>query len=129
MPTPDIDLAKQVLAHITAQPGSWNQSMWARRTECGTAFCFAGHAVAIAYPGAVFDFGDDVLFGDEVDDAYHVTLPGESEPRGVRDVAMERLGLNEGEANELFDSYNDLEDLAVTIENIAFAHAIVGGAS
>lgn len=47
-PTPNADLAYRVLDHIDAHPESWNQTVWYRQNECGTAGCFAGWAVMLA---------------------------------------------------------------------------------
>ena len=121
MPTPNLALTERVFAYIQAHPETWEQRVWAAKTECGTACCFAGHAVALAHPDAAFDLPDD----DEDDPtAYAVTLSGEKDSRPIRSAAVDALGLNEGEAENLFYEKNDLLDLAVAIENIAYAHGL-----
>jgi hypothetical protein len=41
---PNAALAYAVLDHIDAHPEQWNQAKW----DCGTAACFAGHAVRLS---------------------------------------------------------------------------------
>lgn len=43
----DIDRLEAVLGEIIAHPETHEQRMWATKTECGTSYCFAGHAVSM----------------------------------------------------------------------------------
>jgi len=47
LPTPNLPLLRKVLDHIDAHPEEWRQGGWAIETECGTACCIAGFAVAM----------------------------------------------------------------------------------
>lgn len=47
LPTPNLPLLRKILDHIDAHPEEWSQANWFTPTECGTAFCVAGHAVAM----------------------------------------------------------------------------------
>ena len=124
MPTPDLALAERVFVHIQAHPETWEQGAWAHKSDCGTTHCFAGHAVALAYPHAVFHLAtdDDDVPGEEY--AWNVTPLDGQQPRLIRDVAQELLGLNEGEADELFSATHGLLGLAVVIENLAHGHSL-----
>ena len=67
-------------------------SSWGKKTDCGTAGCIAGHAVAVFAP-----------------DFWRLHLRGE--PVGlVKDKAAEILGLTEEEADGLFVGSDDGED-------------------
>lgn len=55
MTTPNTQLAYAVLDHIDAHPEQWNQATWWKQTECGTAGCFAGWAVALTGGTLRFD--------------------------------------------------------------------------
>lgn len=106
--SPDAELARKVLEHIEANPGQWNQAYWAQRTECGTAYCFAGHVVSAAHPGAVFEFGDEDSYRRT--EANRVSLSG-AKHRLIMYVAQETLGLNQYSAEVLFAPSNALEHL------------------
>jgi hypothetical protein len=105
----NVGLLQRTLATIEAHPESWDQSMWAARTQCGTSYCFAGYAVALCGGRANFEgYEDD---GEEL--AYHVVvglLPG-IEETAYGPVATTLLGLTELQASELFDERNSLQDL------------------
>lgn len=111
MPTPNTALARRVLEHIEAHPEQWNQRRWAVRSECGTSFCFAGHAVHLTHPDALYLFGLDLLDGDERNHAVKVLIPGRPGPEYVRDVAVQLLGLSDYDARLLFHASNTLEHL------------------
>jgi hypothetical protein len=104
MPTPNPVLARRVLEHIEAHPETWRQRDWARKTECGTAYCFAGHVVRALHPDAVY------LFREYDDTALRVDLPGAGE-RSIRSIALAALGLTEYGADVLFEATNRLEHL------------------
>lgn len=67
---------------------------------CGTAACFAGHAVLIA--------GFQVESSDE---AVLTEVEGEFVYRPIRDVAIELLGLDEAQASILFAGGNTVDQL------------------
>lgn len=43
---PNVNLLNRTLTHIRQHPDSWDQGRWVN--DCGTAFCFAGHAVNLS---------------------------------------------------------------------------------
>lgn len=95
---------RAVLAHIKAHPKTWNQEHWAWPTPCGTAHCFAGHAVVRAGYHIVGQV------------AHHPTPGVPDEP--ARRVAKRILGLTDVEADRLFYCYNALEDLERIVEEL-----------
>jgi len=89
--------------HIVENPKEWNQSEYAIKSPCGTAACFAGTAVLIDDPTAVFSWSHP----DEEGVQIAVCIGGES----ISGVAQEALGLNGWEADLLFNCINTLEDI------------------
>jgi hypothetical protein len=107
MPTPNVELAERVLARIEANPAQWNQGLWALRTACGTAYCFAGWAVKLALPQAEFLFGRATYSDTQ---AVHAYVPEEGEA-SIQALAAEALGLGSEAADVLFWGENTLDDL------------------
>lgn len=102
------DLLRRVLTYITEHPDEHDQGNWAVRTECGTAYCLAGHTV--------------VLSGHEVDwptafgaSATTVTTAGVAgTDQTIGELAATLLGLDfEDAAGEdgLFWGGHELRDL------------------
>jgi hypothetical protein len=126
MSTPNVDLLRRTLARIEAEPKAWLQSAWMTDlakvvpNECGTAYCFGGHAVVLY--GNVLDMGErgnlvHPLPGDDVD-------PDETWRENGRpvmetwDYARTVLGLTEDQADALFNMYNELDDLRRIVTSI-----------
>jgi hypothetical protein len=108
---PNVELLRQTLAHIEANPDEWDQRDWRRETSCGTAYCFAGWAVKLTGGEFCRDSGGKV-FGSLV------KASGSDVPLMIADYAAELLGLPPevdeygGPANALlFYSRNTLDDL------------------
>lgn len=98
------DLLKRTLAHIEANPSEWQQSSWAARTDCGTAYCFAGWAVKLSKPDAVpyFESNEsDVTF----------LARSEGDVFDIEDLAIDLLDIECDEADQLFAPSNSLDDL------------------
>lgn len=109
-PLPSINAEElhAILAEIKANPENWNQKHYAIDTECGTAYCIAGHAVRRGAPGALFAFAP--LGRTSAWTALTVIL-ADGEACSIDDLAAQLLGLNETEAAFLFDSGNRLPAL------------------
>lgn len=111
MPTPNTAFARQVLEHIEAHPEEWDQGSWGRRigtsNACGTAYCFAGHAVRMAHPNAVFLFGEGTSTTDKARD---VSIPGNG-IIAIRFEAMKLLDLSTYACDVLFEASNTLDHL------------------
>lgn len=97
------DLLQRTLAHIEAHPDEWNQDHWAKRTACGTSFCFAGTAVHLTHADARF------LFDPWEDWATHVQVGRDY--YDIEAFATDLLGLDEHDAKVLFAPDNDLDRL------------------
>jgi hypothetical protein len=110
-PKPNLPLLRAVLAQIDATPERWDQSMWASRTECGTAFCVAGWAVHISHPDAKPKFN---LYGE----ALTCRLPGFGDVY-IMDEARRLLAITRDEASLLFSSFNSRSDVQYYAEAIA----------
>lgn len=100
-PVPNLPLLRKVLDHIDAHPEEWRQSTYATVTDCGTAHCIAGHAVAMTV-GVTRD-QNGVLSPAPAFVTFH-------------DEGMHQLGLTEDEAQDLFVNTLDGEDM-VTIRD------------
>lgn len=110
---PNTELLQRTLAHIEAHPDQWDQTMWATKTECGTAYCFAGWTVAIARPDAVPVFEDDCFSTCEVSvDGARVYID---------ELAIKLLGLSAGDADELFHASNTIEELREMVADLTAA--------
>uniref|UniRef100_UPI003F49756E hypothetical protein n=1 Tax=Pseudonocardia sp. CA-138482 TaxID=3240023 RepID=UPI003F49756E len=84
------------LEHVTAHMDEWNQGAWAERSWCGTKCCLAGTVTLQA--GADLDWGNR--------EAFSLTT-GQT----IRSFAMQRLGLTEDQAFDLFNANNTLRRL------------------
>lgn len=109
---PNMEMIDKILDHIEAHPETWNQKSWAQKVDCGTAFCVAGHAVAMTYPKAQF------LFDQYWKTADVVELEPDGEERHVSELAREILDLNEYQGDALFDEANTLSDLRAKAERL-----------
>lgn len=103
---PNAELAYRVLDQIDAHPKTWDQRTWARRTNCGTAFCFAGWAVVLA--------GRQFVQGSEP--SYVVDRREPDGEQWVGDAAREALGIED--SVDLFRSYNGRERLGDLVAEI-----------
>lgn len=111
------ELMRQTLAHIEAYPDTWNQRTWATPPSgaCGTAYCFAGWAVALT--GARIDAEDETVEVESLPEdvrrrlrEYHAVYRYEGDAY-IPTVARVALGIAHADADVLFASYNGLSDL------------------
>lgn len=98
-PTPNLDLLDAVMDHIDRHPEEWRQKSW----FCGTAACFAGHAVLMDGWEVVHVFGD-------------IEKDGKLDMVGR--VAQRLLGLTVEQADRLFMSINTLDDLHLMVKQL-----------
>lgn len=122
-------LMYQTLAHIEANPERWGQKHWVCETEeCGTAYCFAGWALTlIGVPispalGLVevnslpIDARARLLEMPSAEWHHHGRLVAH-----VSDVAQAVLGLEDDDADRLFDACNDLANLRYLVDELTGA--------
>ncbi len=94
-------------------PSEWDQGTWASRVSylsCGSACCIAGKAVA--RQGGVFKFTEGVSY------AYMAVMPTSPEPQPIEDTARRILGITQSQADALFNSNNDIDDVRTCIAQI-----------
>jgi hypothetical protein len=122
------ELLRETLQTIKDNPQHWDQTQW----HCGSSHCFAGF-VECKIRGAditeKFD-EDQTLRWSTADAESLISLLnlGEKDANKLRNdyvyhkntalVARFALGLNEDQADILFDSDNELEDLEIIIEEL-----------
>lgn len=111
-----------IYRQIKEWPHNWDQSRWAVDWEhtrsrgfyvpegrCGTAYCFAGHAVVRA--------GYEIDWQGRGSTDYAI-IPETGVRASIDTLAANVLGLSSREANQLFDPINTLEDLRFVITGI-----------
>lgn len=114
-PTPNAELAYAVLDQIDAHPETWVQTTWIKKTECGTAGCFAGWAVLLS--------GIQPAYLTNLSDSTSYVEVGEESARIDR-TAEDLLGgryVDEGDEDyeqDLFDGDNDRETLGRLVAEI-----------
>jgi hypothetical protein len=112
-PKPNLDLLRRVLRQIDDDPKSWNQSYWATKSDCGTAYCFAGWACVLSdnqidWSRRTVTWSDDVIVAMSVVDGDTI---------GTK--AMHALRITQGEAQDLFRQFNTREHLDIECQAIA----------
>lgn len=116
MTTPNAAELIAIYQHIKANPETWNQYMWGRRTPCGTAYCLAGWAVARSV--GVERFAWEAPDENGVSEVWFVTDESGNWADSIRVVAQSALGLTGRQTEELFHGANDLDDLRRIITEI-----------
>jgi len=112
---PNIALLDEILDYIEIHPEEWDQSIFFNKTDCGTAFCIAGHAVRLRMPpGWDFNWTGRLLSGVLVD--LH-------DPKAacvsVSSIAQRELGLSSYEADVMFDGGNTLAEIRTMRDALA----------
>ncbi len=103
---PDARRAYQALDYIRDHPQEHNQAVFAKRTECGTVACLAGHVALLN--------GDDLLWPEHFGSSLYaagVRLPDGTE-QSIGERAAQLLGVNIEDEYALFygaENYDDLE--------------------
>jgi hypothetical protein len=99
-------LLKETYNTIVSHPELHKQSRWYEHQEdCGTAYCFAGMAVHLAYPNAKFFMSDMVKLEDEFETVYYIP-----------DLAEKILGLTSEQRHKLFAAGNTILDIQNYLE-------------
>lgn len=101
----NIELLDRVIAHIKANPESWDQMKYAN--WCGTAFCVAGHAALMANP--TFRVRDGDLIDPANVEKWH----------SWHYAGAQALGLDPDQAEVLFSALNSLERIEAMRDALA----------
>ncbi len=109
-------LLKETYQYIVDHPEEHDQGSWygkntqrdalGRFCGCGTAYCFAGMAIHLAYPQAEFMWSDSV---------YPTKNKGEG-PKYIPTLAADLLGLDEDQVRDLFRASNSLDRIREILE-------------
>jgi hypothetical protein len=112
---PNVELLRRTQKEIHANPESWNQEHWfvqplfpwRKGRWCGTAACFAGHALLIEGWEPVFnaDGGAECITRD-------------GKIGAIKEIARQVLDLPDAWADVLFAGKNDLEDIDRIVDSI-----------
>lgn len=105
MKTSQKKLLRTALASIIMFPAKWNQTTW-----CGTTACLAGHVLAVK--------GYKKVRGQR--DGHEMVSPS-GKKIDVSYEAARLLGLDEDQADDLFDLQNTIGDLAVKVNRLTGA--------
>lgn len=121
------ELLEATMQRIEAHPEKHDQSAWFTVNECGTAFCFAGHAAieAGAKPPTAGQIRDNGGWWINPDDPIepHVTI--DMRPlMEVQNWAAVQLELTPGQRSALFYDAGDAETLRVMVDAIKADPAI-----
>lgn len=120
---PNAELAYRVLDHIDADPKSWNQTDWYRKTDCGTVACFAGWSILLA-DGEIRDYVPyghrvSIVLGGQVYDAFSEAACA---ALNIRSVIIPGSEVYAGELlvhdDALFAADNTRDDLGRFVEAI-----------
>lgn len=110
-PVPNAELLRATLAAVEASAGDWDQGTWAMRSACGTAGCFALHAIRIARPDA------EPWFREGFDATAYVRVDGMT--LDIPEFAQRLLGLSPSQADRLFAPRNTRADLRRLVAELA----------
>jgi hypothetical protein len=117
----NIEKLEAVLDHIKMHPESHNQEVWAEKTECGTAYCMAGWAVALA--GYEFCWRSDGTTSSVITERTATSTHCEL----IEEIATAVLGLDFRDADDLFHSLNTVDDLELMVKNLSNGEPIRDG--
>lgn len=119
--TVNVELLDRTLAHVETHESEWNQTVW----RCRTGMCFAGWAVTL--DGGTWAYPETAMWDQESTDPRACLLADSDDPPGdiddddvvhVDDRARRVLGLNYEQGEDLFSSYNTLDDLRRIVADI-----------
>lgn len=107
---PNAVTAREVFTIIKSEDGpkeSYHQGKWMVEGACGTAGCFAGHAVLMVGAKPV---NLEPLMGDTgIELTSYVEF--EDKVHEISALAQEQLGLTDDQADELFAGFNTIDDV------------------
>lgn len=104
-----------VLEHIETHTEEWDQSYWAKKTGCGTSFCFAGWTVVLAGLGDEIQWYEDGKWYEDGNLKRAETLKDGST---ISDTAAMILGLDFDAATRLFYGTNTLDQVRQKVNDL-----------
>lgn len=119
LPTLNLPLLRKAVDWAEAETAKtegfreWNQVAWMMNAECGTTYCIAGYVVVQSPLFEVTTVKDGQSGWAEL----RRTDTGRRVPWST--AAAELLGLTRGEADDLFEADNSIEDVRRIAEEIA----------
>lgn len=125
----NIDLLEATMQAIEANPDAHDQDDWYYHGECGTTYCFAGHAALLAGAPQPPDAENNLswrvppeLLGSRlVDDGiqlYVASALGRDGLLSVQDFAFISLGINTAQRQYLFTSAETPQELRTLVDLI-----------
>ena len=118
-PTPNLPLLRKCVEWAEAEAAktdgtcAWDQTTWMERdTACGTTYCIAGYAVAVAG----HEVGAEVTMCS-IGCCAEIKVNGE--PASWVETGATLLGLDYSTALRLFDADNRIDDVRIVAEGIA----------
>jgi hypothetical protein len=116
---PNVELLRATLEYVESHPDEWHQRHW----RCDTAMCFAGHAAVLA--GGVwvdsYPYEDEYMVAEDADDDSF--LQGPDGNIHVEYRAQRVLGLDAEQADRLFSSFNDLDQIRAIVAELCAPEA------
>ena len=114
VPTRNTQLLQQVLQFIKDNPEQHHQAHWF--STCGTAACFAGHAVLMSGWEHCEDQSPEMIHSHR----------HKGQPLLVRKAAAHELGLTLLESVALFDPENTIEMLELMVKDLVNGDVLMG---
>jgi len=106
----NVPLLRKVLEKITAHPEEWDQADWARTdSECGTAFCLAGHTALEA--GHQVKWQPCRSMEEDFCPCGQMFATTVTTGETISQVARRELGLSDQASQALFGATNSLDEL------------------
>jgi hypothetical protein len=103
----NVALLEQVMTRIEDHPEQHDQTVWVN--ECGTAACFAGWACLLSGWQSAISWDESRPI---------VMSPDTLVEKLVPDVAIELLGIGNGDAVTLFDAQNTRQMLRLMVKDL-----------
>lgn len=119
----NVDLLLRTLRRIEANPEEHDQNTW----RCGTRMCFAGHAATAE--GGIWFKNSQYLFArnsDPLNDVVSVVGTNGDRVQAIRaqDRARRMLGLSSGQADLLFLTCENAEELRIAVMGLIGGQSI-----
>jgi hypothetical protein len=105
----NVELLNKVMEHIEAHPEEHDQDQWAQLADCGTKYCFAGHAAFMCGWTPIFDPDNTAAF---------CTSPDGDDSVPIESVARDLLGVTILQAEFLFYECGTADELRACVDKL-----------